>query len=166
MLVWSVYEIFCLYYNELFFKFFGLGKNFSGGGFDPGQRNVLESVINKQVKNDNDRLFVRNSWSEARQVAEFLCRPAALKEIRKHYPDAEKVFLGSGHNSGLTLHSSTRLTGKGQYIRRGSTEWHAFNFECLTDVDKGRVKRFRYSEKKYPERYPMVPGPVMPEGTY
>ncbi|ECC8733136.1 DUF930 domain-containing protein [Salmonella enterica subsp. enterica] len=132
----------------------------------PGQRNVLESVINKQVKNDNDRLFVRNTWSEARLVAEFLCRPAALKEIRKHYPDAGKVFLGSGHNSGLTLHSSTRLTGKGQYIRRGSTEWHAFNFECLTDVDKGRVKRFRYSEKKYPERYPMVPGPVMPEGTY
>ncbi|EAO1992755.1 hypothetical protein E0G79_23755 [Salmonella enterica] len=130
------------------------------------QRNVLESIINNQVNNDNDRLFVRNTWSEAKQVAEFLCRPAALIEIRKYYPDAEKVFLGSGHNSGLTLHSSTRLTGKGQYIRRGSTEWRAFHFECLTDMDKGRVKRFRYSEVKYPERYPMVPGPVMPEGAY
>ncbi|HGG5185948.1 TPA: hypothetical protein ACLGU7_004836 [Salmonella enterica] len=84
-----------------------------------GEKVTLDKMINQQVKNKNDRQSARNEWSEARRVAEFLCRPVALKEIQKRYPDADRVFLGSGHNDGLTLHSASHLTGCGQFRTGG-----------------------------------------------
>ncbi len=125
-----------------------------------GEKVTLDKMINQQVKNKNDRQSARNEWSEARRVAEFLCRPVALKEIQKRYPDADRVFLGSGHNDGLTLHSASRLTGCGQF-RTGGGDWSRFNFECQVDPVNGNVLQFRYSADKQVRPYPMAPGPAL-----
>ncbi|ECH9262233.1 DUF930 domain-containing protein [Salmonella enterica subsp. enterica serovar Brandenburg] len=131
------------------------------------QQEALENVINKQVKNKNDRLFVLNEWSEAHRVAEFSCRPIALAKIRKKYPETDKVMLGRGHNQGITLHSSTRMTGEGQY-RMGSTKWYLFNFECMLEPDSISVKSFIYSEGRLPGPglHLPGPGPAMPVNNY
>ncbi|SUG27780.1 Uncharacterised protein [Salmonella enterica subsp. salamae] len=71
MLVWSVYEIFYLYHNEFFFSVSVWGGIVQREVLNLKQRNVLESIINNQVNNDNDRLFVRNTWSEAKLQTDF-----------------------------------------------------------------------------------------------
>ncbi|EAO4206420.1 hypothetical protein M8Q70_003545 [Salmonella enterica] len=106
------------------------------------QLHVMQEMTS-HVISPEDREYIQHEWSDARKVAEFICRPSALETLRKGPPKADKVFLGDGHNGGLTLHSSIRLTGTGQYRSHG-TEWEKFNFTCELSPLTGEVTDFRY----------------------
>ncbi|WP_201472323.1 hypothetical protein [Escherichia coli] len=114
-----------------------------------------------QIKNDSDFQSIRAEWTEAHKVAEFLCRPVALNMLRKMHPEVDKVFLGDGKNGGLTLHSSSQLTGTGQYRTRG-INWVPFNFRCLLSPSTGAVTGFDYRlNTDTPGVRVMAPGPVV-----
>ncbi|CAD6107533.1 Uncharacterised protein [Escherichia coli] len=125
------------------------------------QQLYLEQVMRTQIKNDSDFQSIRAEWTEAHKVAEFLCRPVALNMLRKMHPEVDKVFLGDGKNGGLTLHSSSQLTGTGQYRTRG-INWVPFNFRCLLSPSTGAVTGFDYRlNTDTPGVRVMAPGPVV-----
>jgi hypothetical protein len=80
------------------------------------------------------------SWSNAKKVAEVLCRPAALPALKKQVPNADRVFLGTDDPKTLTLVSTRSLTGAGQ-VRSGSA-WRDFTFTCALMPSSGKVAGF------------------------
>lgn len=116
----------------------------------------LNSVINREVKGKNDRNFVNTNWTEAQRVAEFICRPLALKELQKLYPDVDKVIFDQGKHNMQRLLSPALLTGNGQY-RRG-INWTTFHFECELSVKTGEATGFRLTRNRV---LTMAPGPVI-----
>ncbi|EDP9049359.1 DUF930 domain-containing protein [Salmonella enterica subsp. enterica] len=125
------------------------------------QQSYLEQTMRTQIKNDSDFQSIRAEWTEAHKVAEFLCRPAALNALRKTHPEVDKVFLGDGKNGGLTLHSSSQLTGTGQY-RAGGINWVLFSFRCMLSPSTGAVTGFDYRLNTDPPGVRvMAPGPVV-----
>lgn len=99
------------------------------------QQQIRARVVDKVQQDDI------LAWPESRQVAEFLCRPAALKEIQKTVPQVDRVFLGGENGQGLQLEDAGHLTGEGLY-RTGST-WSGFHFECGLSGKDGQVMSFR-----------------------
>lgn len=85
------------------------------------------------------------SWSNAKKVAETLCRPAALPILKKTTPSIDKVFLGTDDPATLTLESNKRLTGSGQY--RIGYQWTDFTFACDIDPRTARVTSFTITPK-------------------
>ena len=83
-----------------------------------------------------------NGWSEAKQVAEFICRPAALPVLRRQRRGADRVFLGIDPvaDHGLSLESDHLLRGSGSV--RTADGWRDFRFTCRLDPDTGKVRRF------------------------
>ncbi|EAB7505583.1 hypothetical protein DQK33_19750 [Salmonella enterica subsp. enterica serovar Adamstua] len=125
------------------------------------QQSYLEQVMRTQIKNDSDFQSIRAEWTEAHKVAEFLCRPVALNTLRKTHPEVDKVFLGDGKNGGLTLLSSSLLTGTGQY-RAGGINWVPFSFQCALSPSVGTVTGFTYRlNASAPSVRVMAPGPVV-----
>lgn len=125
------------------------------------QQSYLEQAIRAQIKNDSDFQSIRAEWTEAHKVAEFLCRPAALNMLRKTHQEVDKVFLGDGKNGGLTLLSSSQLTGTGQY-RAGGINWVSFSFRCMLSPSTGGVTGFDYRlNTDTPGVRVMAPGPVV-----
>ncbi len=116
------------------------------------QRNHLEEIMTNQIRNNQDRATLEKDWTEAHQVAEFLCRPAALIVIQKNEQLVDKVFLGDGKQNSLILHSPIRLTGNGQYRISGS-KWIPFFFRCDLSSVTGKVTRFVIDHHTpYPDR--------------
>lgn len=81
-----------------------------------------------------------NGWSNAKKVAEVICRPAALPALKKQVPNADRVFLGADDPKTLTLVSTRSLTGVGQ-VRSGSA-WRDFTFTCALMPSSGKVAGF------------------------
>ena len=104
----------------------------------PAQKAVVEKVISR-LKSPEERNLA-SGWSNAKKVAEFICRPAALPALRRQSPGADKVFLGTDDPTTLTLVSKRSLTGVGQ-VRSGSA-WRDFTFTCALMPSSGKVAGF------------------------
>lgn len=126
---------------------------------NPAQVEHLNNVINHEVKGKDDRNFVYTNWTEAQRVAEFICRPLALKELQKRYTDVDKVIFDQGKHNMQRLISPALLTGNGQY-RRG-INWTTFHFACELSVKTGEAMGFRLLRNK---TLTMAPGPVIRSG--
>ena len=102
------------------------------------QKAVVAKVISG-LKSPEERSMA-SGWSNAKKVAEFICRPAALPALKKQVPDADKVFLGTDNPATLTLVSKRSLTGVGQ-VRSGAA-WRDFTFTCALMPSSGKVAGF------------------------
>lgn len=102
------------------------------------QKAVVAKVISG-LKSPEERSMA-SGWSNAKKVAEFICRPAALPALKKQVPDADKVFLGTDSPATLTLVSKRSLTGVGQ-VRSGAA-WRDFTFTCALMPSSGKVAGF------------------------
>jgi len=83
---------------------------------------------------------VASGWSNAKKVAEMICRPAAVAALKKQIPGTDRVFLGTDDPKTLTLESNARLTGTGS--ARNPKGWQDFSFTCEVDPESGKVTRF------------------------
>jgi hypothetical protein len=102
------------------------------------QQNVISHSIS-ELKAEEERSLA-DGWPDAKKVAEFICRPLALDELKRSLPDADRVFLGTDDPATLKLESNERLTGSGQ-VRVGHG-WEAFTFACSLDPESGEAKSF------------------------
>lgn len=82
-----------------------------------------------------------SGWSNAKKVAEVICRPAALPALKKQVPSADRVFLGTDDPATLTLASNASLTGTGQV--RAAAGWRDFTFTCKLDPKTGKAAGFK-----------------------
>lgn len=101
------------------------------------------TVISRQIatlKSSTDR-DVATSWSNAKKVAELICRPGALPILKKQIKGADRVFLGTDASQTLILESSRRLTGSGQV--RTPQGWQDFTFTCNLNPTTGTVIDFQ-----------------------
>lgn len=80
------------------------------------------------------------SMSNAKKVAEVICRPAALRTLKRQIPGADRVFLGTNDPATLTLVSNKSLVGTGQ-VRSGAN-WTEFSFACQLDPRTGKARSF------------------------
>lgn len=81
-----------------------------------------------------------SGWSNAKKVAEIICRPAALPALKRQVPQADRVILGTDDPTTLTLVSTRSLTGSGS-VRAGS-QWRDFTFTCALTPSSGKVAGF------------------------
>lgn len=103
-----------------------------------GEARVIDMKI-ESMHSLSDRKVARE-WSNAKKVAEVICRPHATAYWKKTVPGTERVILGTSDPSTLVLDSDRKLTGFGQY--RTSKGWTDFNFTCELNPDRGRVSNF------------------------
>jgi hypothetical protein len=80
-------------------------------------------------------------WSNAKKVAELVCRPAALPVLKKQIAGADRVFLGTDDPKTLSLESNELLTGSGS--ARAGNNWQDFAFSCKLDPETAKVIEFR-----------------------
>jgi hypothetical protein len=81
-----------------------------------------------------------NGWSNAKKVAETICRPAAVAALKKQIPGTDRVFLGTDDPKTLDLESSAKLTGTGS--ARNSKGWQDFSFVCEINPETGKATSF------------------------
>jgi hypothetical protein len=81
-----------------------------------------------------------NGWSNAKKVAETICRPAALATLKKQLPGTDRVFLGTDDPKTLNLESNARLTGTGS--ARNPKGWQDFTFTCEVNPETGKATSF------------------------
>ncbi len=98
----------------------------------------IEQQINT-LKSPEERKLA-SEFSNAKKVAEMICRPLALPVLKQHYKEADRVFLGTDDPTTLTLVSQKLLKGTGQ-ARTGST-WHDFSFACRLNPANGKAIGF------------------------
>jgi hypothetical protein len=103
-----------------------------------GEARVIDMKI-ESMRSVSDRKVARE-WSNAKKVAEVICRPHAISYWKKTVPGTERVLLGTSDPATLVLESDRKLTGSGQY--RTSKGWTDFNFTCELNPDRGRVSKF------------------------
>jgi hypothetical protein len=109
------------------------------------------AVVNRQIatlKASGDR-HMATGWSNAKKVAELICRPAALSVLKKQTPGVDRVFLGTDDPQTLTLESNSRLTGTGQF--RTPQGWTDFAFTCNVNAETGKVTAFQPVLSKPPQ---------------
>jgi hypothetical protein len=110
---------------------------------EPDLSSAETTVVNRQIatlKAPGDRRMA-NGWSNAKKVAELICRPAALSVLKKQTPGVDRVFLGTDDPQTLTLESNSRLTGTGQF--RTLQGWTDFTFTCDVNAETGKVTAFQ-----------------------
>ena len=83
---------------------------------------------------------VANGWSNAKKVAELICRPAALPVLKKQIPGTDRVFLGTDDPKTLNLESNAKLTGTGS--ARNPKGWQDFTFTCEINPETGKATSF------------------------
>lgn len=83
---------------------------------------------------------VANGWSNAKKVAELICRPAALPVLKKQIAGTDRVFLGTDDPKTLNLESNAKLTGTGS--ARAPKGWQDFTFTCEINPETGKVTSF------------------------
>jgi hypothetical protein len=101
------------------------------------------TVVNRQIatlKAQGDRRMA-SGWSNAKKMAELICRPAVLPVLKKQTPGVDRVFLGTDDPQTLTLESNSRLTGTGQF--RTPQGWTDFTFTCDVNAETGKVTAFQ-----------------------
>lgn len=104
----------------------------------PAQQQAIKRSI-AGLRGEADR-HIANEWSDAKKVAEVMCRPLALKQLRHDDRSIDRVFLGDDNAASLSLHGNTRLEGRGQ--ARAGNSWKTFTFSCELDPRSGRAKAF------------------------
>ncbi|HUZ93956.1 MAG TPA: hypothetical protein VMU57_03510 [Edaphobacter sp.] len=110
---------------------------------DPALSPAQSAVISRQIatlRSSTDR-NVAQGWSDAKKVAELICRPAALPVLKKQARGADRVFLGTDAPQSLRLESNRRLTGSGQV--RTPQGWKNFTFTCNLNPATGKVIDFK-----------------------
>ena len=110
---------------------------------DPDLSAAETAAVNRQIatlKSPVDR-HMANGWSNAKKVSELICRPAALAVLKKQTPGVDRVFLGTDDPKTLTLETSSRLTGSGQF--RSPQGWTDFTFTCNINPDTAKVTAFQ-----------------------
>lgn len=123
----------------------------AAGRQEPTLSAAENAVVARQVatlKAPADR-HIAESWSNAKKVAEWMCRPAAFPVLKKQDKGVDRVFLGTDAPQSLTLESNRRLTGRGQF--RTPHGWQDFTFTCGLNPATGKVTSFQ-----------VVPLPVQP----
>ncbi|MDQ8729183.1 hypothetical protein [Bradyrhizobium sp. LHD-71] len=118
--------------------FASAGAASATSGLSPAQSSAIARQIAK-LKFREERALA-GEWSDAKKVAEFICRPLALATLKRHLSQADRVFLGNNDPATLRLISNRRLEGTGQ-VRTGSS-WHAFTFVCALDPLTGKGVSF------------------------
>lgn len=109
-----------------------------GSPLTDSQRQALDRAIGT-LRTPADR-NVASQWSDAKKVAEIMCRPLALQELKRTDAKVDRVFLGDDTPQSLTLKGNTVLEGSGQ--ARGRTGWRNFTFACALDPETARAKSF------------------------
>jgi len=112
----------------------------------PAQQRVIDAGI-ARLKLAGERNIARE-WGSAKQIAEFICRPAAFPAIAHKLKGVDRIFLGTDLPDSLRLISSRELTGMGQ--ARVGSGWREFSFECVMNPDTAKVVRFTVSMSKNP----------------
>lgn len=107
--------------------------------FSPAETAVISRKI-ATLKSSTDR-NVATGWSNAKKVAELICRPAALPILKKQIKGTDRVFLGTDAPQSLSLESNRRLTGTGQ--ARTPEGWKDFTFTCNLNPATGKVIDFQ-----------------------
>jgi hypothetical protein len=132
------------------FAIFTILASLTGAGFaqdspataGPTLSAAETAAINRQIatlRSSAERKMA-NEWSDAKKVAETLCRPAALPALKKQIPGVDRVFLGTDDPKTLTLESNGKLTGTGS--ARAPKGWQDFTFSCELDSDTGKATGF------------------------
>ncbi len=101
-----------------------------------------QAVVSRQIatlKSAADRQ-VAEGWSNAKKVAELICRPAALPVLKKQAKGVDRVFLGTDAPESLSLESNQRLTGSGTF--RTPQGWQDFTFTCDVNPETAKVTKF------------------------
>jgi hypothetical protein len=114
---------------------------------DQSQATILSKAEAANV--DRQIMILRNpgewrmaaGWSDAKKVAEMICRPAALRVLQKQNKAVDRVFLGTDDPTSLTLESNARLTGTGEY--RTPQGWQNISFVCEVKPATANVTRFQ-----------------------
>ncbi|HEX4022034.1 MAG TPA: DUF930 domain-containing protein [Acidobacteriaceae bacterium] len=103
------------------------------------------AIVNRQIETlkDPGEQRMAQGWSNAKKMAEMICRPAALHVLKKQDADVDKVFLGMDGAESLTLESDQRLTGSGEF--RTPQGWKDFSFTCEVNAETGKVTNFQHS---------------------
>ncbi|HEX2759774.1 MAG TPA: hypothetical protein VHM27_04635 [Rhizomicrobium sp.] len=109
----------------------------------PAQMAVVTRQI-VQLKYPPERALA-SAWSDAKKVAEFICRPLAMTVLKQRFKGADRVFLGDDKPQSLQLAGDHQLTGYGQV--RIPTGWRTFDFSCALDPKSGKVLGF---EPRFP----------------
>lgn len=102
-----------------------------------------QAIVNRKIatlKSPVDR-HVAEGWSNAKKVAELLCRPTALPVLKKQNAGVDRVFLGTDDPHTLSLESNRRLTGSGEF--RTAKGWQDFTFSCELNPATGKVTSFQ-----------------------
>ena len=114
---------------------------------EPDLSPAEKANIAKQIaamKGSADRQLAE-SFTNAKKVAEYLCRPLALPELRKQQKGADRVFLGTNAPETLTLESNHRLVGTGSF--RYPAGWKDFKFSCELNPETGKATAFTTTAK-------------------
>jgi hypothetical protein len=114
----------------------------SGGQSEIALSPAETAAINHQIASLHSAADrgVANEWSDAKKVAEIICRPAALPVLKKQLPGTDRVFLGTEDPKTLTLESNVKLTGTGS--ARATAGWQDFTFNCEIDPKTAKVTSF------------------------
>jgi hypothetical protein len=109
----------------------------------PSLSSAEKAVVNRKIatlKLPAER-HMAEKWTDAKKMAELICRPAALPILKKQNTGIDRVFLGTDALESLALESNQRLTGSGQY--RTPQGWTDFTFTCEVDPESGKVSSFQ-----------------------
>jgi hypothetical protein len=109
----------------------------------PALSAAQSAVVAKSIsalKHPEERRLA-SGWSNAKKVAEMICRPAALPALQKQVPGADRVFLGTDDPATRALASNEILTGTGQV--RAAAGWRDFTFTCKLDPETGKAAGFK-----------------------
>lgn len=104
----------------------------------PSQSIYLNQQIEKQLVVPDQRDIVKE-WSVEKQIAEFICKPAALNEVRKTAAAAEKVIFLDDTDRAPQLLPNGVLIGVVQY--REGVSWHKMEYTCRLQ-ENGHLRSF------------------------
>jgi hypothetical protein len=126
----------------LMFGFCFVGSStFAATVLSKAQQDIVTAQI-AELQTSDERA-IASEWSDAKKVAEFICRSLAMTELKKWNKDADRVFLGTDDPDTLDLTTNRLLTGSGQ-VRTGN-DWTTFTFNCELDTGTGKALSFETS---------------------
>ena len=109
---------------------------------EPALSPAETAAVSRQIAtlhSSTDRSMA-NGWSNAKKVAETICRPAAVAALKKQIPGTDRVFLGTDDPRTLNLESNAKLTGTGS--ARNPKGWQDFTFTCEINPETGKATSF------------------------
>jgi hypothetical protein len=119
--------------------FFASFSTVAATALSKAQQDIVDTQIAK-LQTSEER-SIASEWSNAKKVAEFICRPLAMSELKKWSKDADRVFLSTDDPGTLSLTADKLLTGSGQ-VRTGN-DWTEFTFKCELDPGTGKALSFK-----------------------